>query len=76
MTELGQFMGITQSRASQIKEEAVASIRAAIAAQYSEAVVEPRSLRERRRAAFNESVGQASSWRERLDERPLAGRRC
>lgn len=73
MTELGQFLGITQSRASQIKEEAIASIRAAIAAQYAEESVEPRSLKGRRTAAFNESVGQASTWRERLDERPLAG---
>ncbi len=72
MTELGQFMGITQSRASQIKEEAIASIRAALTAQYLEAPVAPRSLKGRRMAAFNEAVGQASSWRDRLEDRPLS----
>ncbi len=71
-TELGQLLGITQSRASQIKEEAIVSIRAAIAAQYDEQPVAPQSLKGRRMAAFNESVTQASTWRERLAERPLA----
>ncbi|MDA3038777.1 MAG: sigma-70 family RNA polymerase sigma factor [Actinomycetota bacterium] len=72
MTELGQLMGITQSRASQIKEEAIASIRSAIAAQYRDEAQLPGSLKDRRMAAFNEAVGKASSWKERLEDRPLA----
>ena len=53
-------------------QEAIASIRAALTAQYLEAPVAPRSLKGRRMAAFNEAVGQASSWRDRLEDRPLS----
>jgi RNA polymerase sigma factor FliA len=72
MTELGELLGITQSRASQIKEEALSTIRAALRAQYDENPVETEGLKARRQAAFNEAVARASSWRERLEDRPMA----
>ncbi len=68
MTELGEFMGVTQSRASQVKEEAVRMIRQAIRAQYEEAPTAANSIKGRRQQAFSDSVADASSWRDRLTD--------
>jgi RNA polymerase sigma factor for flagellar operon FliA len=66
MTELGEYMGVTQSRASQVKEEAIRMIRHAIEAQYNDDPAEPTSIKGRRQQAFSDAVGEASDWRSRL----------
>lgn len=71
MTELGQLLGVTQSRASQLKEDALRLIRQAVRAQYREGPVEPAGTR--REQAYTESLRQASDWRSRLEHRqPVA----
>ncbi len=72
MTELGAFLGITQSRASQIKEESLTILRNAINAQYAEKLEEPTGLKARRQAAFSALVANASTWRQRLEPGPIA----
>lgn len=66
--ELAELLGVTESRISQIRSEALAMLKDGISAQYgglSGAVTTKRSAR--RREAFAEAVGASSSWRERLE---------
>ena len=67
MTELGALLGVTQSRASQLKEDALRLIREGMRDQYREGDTsdEPQR-RTRREAAFTESLRSARSWRSRL----------
>ncbi len=71
MTELGETLGVTQSRASQIKEEALRQVRSALEAQFSEAAPDLDSIRARRQAAYNNAVATSSSWQDRVVEQPL-----
>jgi RNA polymerase sigma factor FliA len=64
MTELGELLGVTQSRASQLKEDALRLIRNAVRAQYLEQ--EETDHRTRREQAYTESLRQAKPWRERI----------
>jgi RNA polymerase sigma factor for flagellar operon FliA len=70
--ELARFLGVTESRISQMRTEALAMLRRGIEAQYAPGpqVAEPVGLVERRRAAYAERIRSASDWPERLTERP------
>lgn len=67
--DLARFLGVTESRVSQLRSEALALLRDAIDAQYG--ALRPAAdlpLRvARRRAAFAEALGASSGWRDRLD---------
>lgn len=72
MTDLGQFLGVTQSRASQIKEEGLSTIRAALHAQFDNEEKEtPAGAKAQRQERFNHDLQHASGWRDRLDPAPL-----
>jgi RNA polymerase sigma factor for flagellar operon FliA len=65
MTELGELLGVTQSRASQLKEDALRMVRQAIRSQYLEPQGEATRSTKRERE-FTESVRRAKTWRERI----------
>lgn len=69
--ELARFLGVTESRISQMRTEALAMLRRGIEAQYTPVVelTEPTGLVERRRAAYADRIRTASGWPERLTER-------
>jgi RNA polymerase sigma factor for flagellar operon FliA len=69
--ELARFLGVTESRVSQMRTEALAMLRRGIEAQYQpvEQPDEPQGLVERRRAAYAQRITGASHWPERLSER-------
>ncbi len=70
MTELGAFLGVSQSRASQIKDEALKLLRSGLDSVYAttdddaetDVDAEPSS----RQLAFNESLATARPWRDRV----------
>jgi RNA polymerase sigma factor for flagellar operon FliA len=64
MTELGELLGVTQSRASQLKSEALGMLKAGIDVNLDG--VEPKKNPTARQADFNEALGSASSWRDRV----------
>jgi RNA polymerase sigma factor for flagellar operon FliA len=63
MTELGQLLGVTQSRASQLKSEALTMMRAGLVAALDDVNASDRGSQ----ATYNEAVRDASTWRERVD---------
>ena len=81
MTELGQLLGVTQSRASQLKREALTTMRAGLTAALDDtepsamgsgpdpALSGPGSGRSGSdtQATYNRALHSASTWRERLD---------
>ncbi len=68
MTELGELLGVTQSRASQLKDEALRMMRGGLARSYDETEPVPASLKQatRRQRAFNEALSGPRPWHERL----------
>ncbi len=65
--ELAVFLGVTESRISQLRSEALRNLKLGIEAQYdddSEGEVVGRVAK--RRAAYADSVGTASDWKDRL----------
>lgn len=70
-SDLARFLGVTDSRVSQLRTEALALLRDGIDAQYgarrSQADLPVRL--QKRRAAFAQALGESSPWRDRLDER-------
>lgn len=70
--DLARFLGVTESRVSQMRTEALAMLRRGIEAQYSPEGVEtePQGLVERRRAAYAQRIGATSRVVERIVERP------
>ncbi len=66
MTELGEFLGVTQSRASQLKSEALIMLKGALDANLGEPQTDAPSEASTRQRAYNDAVGTASSWRGRL----------
>jgi RNA polymerase sigma factor for flagellar operon FliA len=74
--DLAASFGVTESRISQVRSEALALLRAGIEAQYDQPAAEPvghhRGPRgARRQADFATAVGCARGWKERLgDDRP------
>ena len=87
MTELGEILGVTQSRASQLKEEATRMMREGMLLQYEEQDLEsgnepmtaandgkgPGSAKRptRRQRTFNDSLTNASTWKGRLEKTPV-----
>ncbi len=65
MTELGALLGVTQSRASQIKDEALTMLKGALDEVYGNASV-GKSTRSSRQRAFNQSLATSRTWRDRL----------
>lgn len=67
--ELARFLGVTESRVSQLRSEALAMLKEGIEAQYSTA---PRPVTKgrvaRRKANYAAAIGDASAWRSRLDQ--------
>jgi RNA polymerase sigma factor for flagellar operon FliA len=68
---LAQLLGVTESRISQVRSEALAMLRDGIGAQYDTTDDDgPGGRAGRRRAAFAAALGGSSSWRERLEPAP------
>lgn len=65
--ELARFLGVTESRVSQLRSEALEMLREGINAQYDPAIEPLASSRaDRRRASFAAAVAGSRHWRERL----------
>lgn len=67
ITELGSLLGVTQSRASQIKDEALKLLREGLNEIYRDPAVEPASSLTNRQQIFADSVAASRPWRERVD---------
>ncbi|HSL59370.1 MAG TPA: FliA/WhiG family RNA polymerase sigma factor [Acidimicrobiales bacterium] len=67
--DLARFLGVTESRISQLRSEGLDMLRQGIESQYdTPATAEPVGRVARRRATYADAIGQASGWRSRLDE--------
>lgn len=67
--ELARFLGVTESRVSQLRSDAIEMLRVGIQSQYEDAPGEPeKGRRAERRKAYANAIGDASDWRDRLDE--------
>ena len=68
--ELARFLGVTESRISQLRSEALAMLKEGIEAQYDspERVEEPSGRVARRKANYAAAIGEASEWKNRLDQ--------
>lgn len=65
--ELAELLGVTESRISQVRSEALAMLKDGINAQYDGSPGDAGADRSaKRRLAFVEAIGGESSWRERL----------
>ena len=65
--ELANFLDVTESRISQLRSEALRNLKLGIEAQYdSTEQDEPAGRVAKRRAAYADSVGVASQWKDRL----------
>ncbi len=65
-SEIAQRLGVTESRVSQMRTEAVERVRSAVLAQYDERHPTPIGSRERRQARYTAEVGQRSTYSSRL----------
>jgi len=68
--ELARFLGVTESRISQLRSEALEMLREGIEAQYAGGFAEPTvpvGRVAKRKAAYTSAVAAASDWRDRLD---------
>ena len=70
-TELAALLGVTESRVSQMRTEALEALRRGIEAQYDDHEdPDARGGRlAKRRATFADAIGASSTWRNRLNER-------
>ena len=65
--ELARFLGVTESRVSQLRSEALRNLKLGIEAQYDDEVVEePAGRVAKRQAAYAEAVCTESNWKNRL----------
>lgn len=67
--ELARFLGVTESRVSQLRSEALAMLKEGIEAQYAAAPggdEAPRGRSARRKASYAAAIAEASPWRSRL----------
>lgn len=67
--ELARFLGVTESRVSQLRSEALRNLKLGIEAQYdsSSECEAPVGRVAKRQAAYVDQIGEASQWRNRLD---------
>jgi RNA polymerase sigma factor FliA len=71
--ELARFLGVTESRVSQLRSEALAMLKDGIEAQYAGPVVAPEASIgrvARRKAGYAAAIAEASPWQDRLDAVP------
>ncbi|CAN5849785.1 FliA/WhiG family RNA polymerase sigma factor [soil metagenome] len=69
--ELASFLGVTESRISQLRSEALAMLREGIDAQFEPAPVEePAGRVARRKAGYATAIADASPFNDRLDKVP------
>ena len=69
--ELAHFLGVTESRISQLRSEALAMLKEGIERQYEGTEVpteEPVGRVAKRKAHYAEAIGEASAWKSRLDQ--------
>lgn len=69
--ELATFLGVTESRISQLRSEALEMLREGITAQYDGDIEDPSTVKgrvARRKAAYAAGINTASSWKDRLNE--------
>jgi RNA polymerase sigma factor for flagellar operon FliA len=66
--DLAHFLGVTESRVSQLRSEALAALKEGIEAQYAtpDADEPARGRVARRKASYAAAIGSASGWRSRL----------
>ncbi len=65
--ELARFLGVTESRVSQLRSEALRNLKLGIEAQYEvEDRVEPAGRVAKRQAAYADAVCEQSNWKNRL----------
>ena len=68
--DLARFLGVTESRVSQMRSEALAMLKRGIEAQYEGTTTdEPQGLVERRRVAYAQRIEATSQPQERISER-------
>jgi RNA polymerase sigma factor for flagellar operon FliA len=67
--ELAQFLGVTESRISQLRSEALVMLREGIEAQYTPPAPVPAATGRaaKRKAGYASAIGDCSSWRNRLE---------
>jgi RNA polymerase sigma factor for flagellar operon FliA len=72
---LARFLGVTESRISQLRSEALVMLKEAIEAQYREQAEEAEEVtsarKARRKAGYASAVSERSSWRSRLGSAPV-----
>jgi len=69
--DLARFLGVTESRISQIRSEAIQMLKDGIEAQYLGEGLErpePRGRSARRKAAYVDAIGDRSDWHDRMDQ--------
>lgn len=69
--ELADFLGVTESRISQLRSEALEMLREGIVAQYDSTDDEPVEVQgrvARRKAGYANAIAGASHWHDRIDE--------
>jgi RNA polymerase sigma factor for flagellar operon FliA len=70
--ELARFLGVTESRVSQLRSEALMMLKEGIEAQYRNVAPEPPVGRvARRKATYASAIGGASEWKDRLTAVPV-----
>jgi RNA polymerase sigma factor for flagellar operon FliA len=71
--DLAELLGVTESRISQLRSEALVMLRDGIEAQYTESEDEDATGRvARRKAGYADAIGEASHWHDRLANLQLA----
>ncbi|CAN5699036.1 FliA/WhiG family RNA polymerase sigma factor [soil metagenome] len=75
--ELASFLGVTESRISQLRSEALEMLREGITAQYgadeaAELAAEPQGRVARRKAGYATAIGEASHWHDRIGSNRVA----
>jgi RNA polymerase sigma factor for flagellar operon FliA len=71
--DLAELLGVTESRISQLRSEALVMLRDGIEAQYTEGEDEDATGRvARRKAGYADAIGDASHWHDRLANLQLA----
>ena len=67
--DLARFLGVTESRVSQLRSDALEMLRTGISSQYEDTDDDQETgRRAQRRKAYANAIGGASDWRDRLDE--------
>jgi len=70
--DLARFLGVTESRVSQMRTEALAMLRGGIEAQYDEQRPEAEGLVARRRARYADAISAASQCSDRISDQRTA----